>query len=111
MRITTNLSFLTLMLCIGLLCACTTAPTYEQRLTELRARIDAVNAQLDQADGYAQQAGRIDTRIAGYFADYIEWELAHPEMTAEALASNDRYRGQHTLSPAEREARYHAHVD
>ena len=84
---------------------------FDQRLLELRQRIDAVATSLQQAEGLAQKAGLIDLQIAKYFADYIAWELDYPGIMKDALAANDFFDEQETLTPAERDQRYHDHID
>ena len=80
-------------------------------VAELRQRIDAVAAAAGRAEGLAQAAGLVDVRVATYFADYIAWELDHPRITKDALAANDRYIGQDTLTEAQRDRRYRDHID
>src|SRR6056297_2480041 len=84
---------------------------FEQRLVELQQKIDSVAAYLQQAEGLAESAGHIDLQVARYFADYIEWELEHPDLITEALAANDFFDAQETLTPAQREQRYIEHID
>jgi len=84
---------------------------FDQRLVELRQRIDTVATSLQQAEGLAQKAGLIDLQIAKYFADYIAWELGHPSIMKDALAANDFFDEQETLTPAQRDQRYHEHID
>ena len=47
---------------------------FEERLLELRQKIDNVEIELQKAEGLAQNTGLIDMRIAKYFAYYIAWE-------------------------------------
>ena len=56
-------------------CSSTESDVFEQRLFELRQRVDTVATLLQQAEGLAQSAGLIDLQVAKYFADYIAWEL------------------------------------
>jgi len=84
---------------------------FEERLLELRQKIDHVEIKLQEAEGLAQNTGIIDMRIAKYFADYIAWELGHPAIMKDALASNDYFKGQETLTPEQRDQRYHEHID
>ncbi len=84
---------------------------FDQCLLELRQRIDTVETSLQQAEGLAQNTGLIDLQIAKYFADYIAWELGHPNIMKDALAANDFFDEQETLTPAQRDQRYHEHID
>ena len=84
---------------------------FGQRLVELQQKIDTVETSLQQAEGLAQNRGRIDLMIAKYFAGYIDWELNHPDIMLDALAANDFFDEQETLSPAQRDQRYHEHID
>ncbi len=84
---------------------------FGQRLVELRQKIDNVETSLQQAEGLAKTAGQIDLQIASYFADYIAWELNHPSIMKDALAGNDFSASQETLNPAQRDQRYHSHID
>ena len=70
-----------------------------------------VETSLQQAEGLVQTAGLIDLQIAKYFADYITWELGHPGIMKDALAANDFFDEQETLTPAQRDQRYHDHID
>jgi len=84
---------------------------FDQRLCKLRRKIDTVTTLLQQAEGLAKTAGLIDLQIAKYFADYIAWELAHPDIMKDALAANDCYAGQEKLTAVQRNQRYHDHID
>ena len=92
-------------------CSTTESDGFEQRLFELRQRVDTVATLLQQAEGLAQSAGLIDLQVAKYFADYIAWELTHPSITKDALAANDLWPGQEKLNIAQRNERYHDHID
>lgn len=87
------------------------ADEFAQRLVELRQKIDTVEARLQHAEGLNRNSGLIDLQIAGYFADYIAWELDHPSMMKDALAGNDFSSTQETLNPEQRDQRYHSHID
>jgi hypothetical protein len=84
---------------------------FDQRLLVLQQRIDTVAISLQGAEGLAQTAGQIDLQIAKYFADYITWELGHPDIMKDALAANDFFDEQDSLTPAQRDQRYHDHID
>lgn len=92
---------------------CTTKDSdkFGQRLSELRQKIDTVAVALQQAEGLAKTDGDINLNIASYFADYIEWELKHPDITKDALSRNDLWPGQEKLSTEQRDKRYHEHID
>lgn len=83
---------------------------FGQRLIELQQKIETVEIKLQEAEGLARNMGIIDMRIANYFADYVEWELEHPEMMKEALSSNDYFKEQETLSPEQIDQRYEEHI-
>lgn len=83
---------------------------FGQRLLELQQKIDNVEIRLQKAEGLTRNMGIIDMRIARYFADYIDWELDHPEMMKEALSSNDYFKDQETLSPEQIDQRYNKHI-
>ena len=89
----------------------TDKPDFRQRLSELRERIAAVAAALEHADGFANMAGRIDLQIPRFFADYVAWELDHPEMMTDALASDGKFRKILNVSESERQRRYRFQVD
>ncbi len=130
-KITTILSMaikptcISLLICIFVVSACKTSKTvkleepnsssvstgFEQRLVELRQKINAVETSLQHAEGLSKNMGLIDQQIAKYFADYIAWELSHPDIMKEALAANDFFKGQETLTSVQRDQRYHEHVD
>lgn len=84
---------------------------FGQRLIELQQKIDKVEIKLHEAEGLAKNTGVIDMNIAKYFADYIDWELDHPDMMKDALSSNDYFKEQETLSQEQRDQRYHEHID
>ena len=58
---------------------------FEQRLADLRHKIDMVETSLQLAEGLAQAKGQINLQIAKYFADYIAWELEHPDIMKDAF--------------------------
>lgn len=94
--------------------------TYFDRLIELRVKIDNVTAVLKKYDGYLAKAGYIDVCVANFFAEYIEWELEHPDIMKDALVGNEvladtrhgsLVKTQIELDKLERERRYQFHVD
>ncbi|MGM0573602.1 MAG: beta-galactosidase [Bacteroidota bacterium] len=87
------------------------ADKFDQRLSDLRQRIETVAASLQQAEGLAKTAGNIDLQVAKYFAEYIAWELDHPDIMKEALAADDYFPHQETLTPEQRDQRYLEHID
>ena len=87
------------------------ADKFDQRLSDLHQRIETVAASLQQAEGLARTAGMIDLQVAKYFAEYIAWELDHPDIIKEALAANDIIPGQETLTPEQRDQRYLEHIN
>ena len=86
-------------------------PEFHQRLSKLREHIATTGAELADAEAYPRQAGLIDVQIASYFADYIAWELEHPEVMKHVLASCEQFISQAELTSSQREQRYHAHLD
>jgi beta-galactosidase len=102
-----------LFILITTLNACKTevSDRFEQRLFELRQKIDTVATALQQAEGLTKTDGNINLNIANYFADYIDWELNHPDITKDALSRNDLWPGQEKLSTEQRDQRYHDHID
>ncbi|WP_372775079.1 beta-galactosidase [Mangrovibacterium sp.] len=92
-------------------CSTTKSDRFGQRLSELRQKIDTVAVVLQQAEDFAKTDGDINLNIASYFADYIEWELKHPEITTDALASNDLWPGQEKLNSDQRDKRYQEHIN
>ena len=91
-----------------------------ERLSELRTRLESTRTAVDASSGYAKKAGLIDLRIAAFFADYVEWELANPELTKDALLANEMYsdnlrgpaeRTAYAAEEGERERRYSFHID
>ncbi|MBT3201305.1 MAG: hypothetical protein HN350_15500 [Phycisphaerales bacterium] len=80
------------------------------RLAELNAKIDSVSETVEKSDGYAKQAGLIDLQVARFFADYIAWELEHPELMKEALGSSEFFK-KIELDQHECEKRYRFHID
>lgn len=102
-----------LFILVGFINGCVTKATntYEQRLVELRQKIDTASKALQKAEGLAKTDGNINLNIASYFADYIDWELNHPDITKEALSRNDLWPGQEKLSTEQRDQRYHEHIN
>ncbi|MCP4311450.1 MAG: hypothetical protein GY790_09335 [Bacteroidetes bacterium] len=92
-------------------CTCSKPDGFDHRLLELRQRIDVVETSLQQAEALAQTEGEIDLQIARYFAEYITWELGHPDIMKDALAANDFFDEQESLTPAQRDQRYHDHIE
>jgi len=84
---------------------------FRPRLGELQQKIDKVKIKLKQAEGLARNTGIINMRIAKYFADYIAWELDHPDIMKEALAANNFFDEQVTFTPEQRDQRYLEHID
>jgi beta-galactosidase len=84
---------------------------FEQRLAELGQRIEMVETSVQQAEGKVQSKGQINLQISRYFAGYIAWELEHPDIMKDALAANDFFDEQETLTPEQRDQRYHDHID
>lgn len=87
------------------------ANKFDQRLSDLHQRIETVAASLQRAEGLARTAGLIDLQVAKYFAEYIAWELDHPDIIKEALAANDNFPGQEPLTPEQRDQRYLEHIN
>jgi beta-galactosidase len=84
---------------------------FQSRLVKLHKKIDAVAAALDDADDFPQRAGRIDLQAARFFAEYIAWELEHPEMMKDALLSSEYFNATPITDPVERDRRYLLHID
>ncbi|MCV9386666.1 beta-galactosidase [Reichenbachiella ulvae] len=106
------LSFLTMfMLSVISSCQRSEHNEFEQRLSVLNEKINEVSIVLSENGGGANSDEVINRNVAGYFADYIRWELDHPELTKDALARNDLWPGQEKLSPEERNQRYDQHID
>ena len=83
---------------------------YRARLAKLHGRIATVEKALKMAEAFPKQAGMIDLQVAKFFAEYVEWELDHQELTTEALGSSEFFK-KVELSLAEKKRRYHAHID
>ena len=83
---------------------------FRNRLTKLHAKIDLVASALEKSEGYPKQAGLIDLQVARFFAEYIAWELDHPELTTEALGLSEYFK-KIELSPEEHQRRYRFHID
>ena len=108
----TKTAFPSFLITIIIITGCTTkSDRFDQRLLDLRQRIETVEASLQQEEGLVQTQGLIDLQVAKYFADYIAWELEHPDIMTEALAANDFFDEQETLTPEQREQRYRDHLD
>lgn len=91
-----------------------------QRLQELRESISAQEPRLDAAGGLPAQAAYIDLQVAKLFAEYITWELEHPDVMTEALVHNETHPGYLSGKPVEDAAaireseggkRYTCHID
>lgn len=65
-----------------------TGDSPSSQLAGLRGRIEETSRLVAASNGYPAMAGRIDVQVAQWFADYLEWELAHPEITQEALMAD-----------------------
>lgn len=83
---------------------------FRNRLSKLQTKIDALAGALEKVDGYPKQAGLIDLQVAKFFAEYIAWELDHPELTTEALGLSEYFK-KIELSPAEHQRRYRFHIN
>lgn len=81
------------------------------RLADLRERIDTTSRLLAEADGYPAKAGHIDVQVAEWFADSIEWELANPEITKDALMSDRIFHPDAADGPDEAARRYRQHIE
>jgi hypothetical protein len=81
------------------------------RLAELREQLGRTSQALAGADGYPARAGRIDVQVAEWFADYIEWELAHPEIMREALMADRVFDKRAPDGPDEAARRYTQHIN
>jgi beta-galactosidase len=110
-----------------------TANSPSVRLAGLRTRIEETSRLVAAGDGYPARAGRIDVQVAEWFADYVEWELAHPEITQDALMGDrffhpvdtdeagpcfrpegidwERERGRKPAGSEEATRRYHHHIE
>ena len=104
---------LSLFILSAIISGCSTSESdeFEQRLSELRQKIETVAVALQQAEGLAKTDGNINLSISTYFADYIDWELNHPDIIKDALARNDLWPGQEKLNSEQRDKRYHDHID
>lgn len=92
-------------------CTANKSDEFEERLSDLHKKIDAVTVSLQNADGQAKTDGTINCNIAKYFAEYIRWELDHPEITKEALSRNDLWPGQEKLNTEQQDKRYNDHIN
>ncbi len=92
-------------------CSTIESDEFGQRLSVLQQKIDTVAVALQQFDGLAKTDGNINLNIASYFADYIDWELKHPDITKDALSRNDLWPGQEELNSEQRDKRYHEHIN
>jgi hypothetical protein len=84
---------------------------FRPRLEKLNDKIETVSRVIDQADGYPGKAGRIDLQVAKFFAQYIAWELEHPEIMKDALVSSKRFEKNIHFDKTTRDKRYTHHVD
>lgn len=83
---------------------------FRNRLSKLHTKIDTVSGALENVDGFPKKAGMIDLQVARFFAEYVAWELDHPELMTEALGSSEFFK-KITLDQAECERRYRAHIN
>ena len=81
------------------------------RLDDLRERIEKTSRLVPAGDGYPAKAGRIDVQVAAWFADYIEWELANPEITKDALMADRIFHPDAADGPEEAARRYRQHIE
>ena len=81
------------------------------RLDDLRERIEKTSRLVPAGDGYPAKAGRIDVQVAAWFADYIEWELANPEITKDALMGHRIFHPDAADGPEEAARRYRQHIE
>jgi hypothetical protein len=109
------------VLIASLFFACTTDQAdYRQRLSKLHDKIDHVSTALENSEGFPAKAGHIDLQVAKFFAEYIDWELDHPEIMKDVLIGNETY-GDTKFSKAvkkdvgvdlsERERRFQFHIE
>ena len=84
---------------------------FRRRLEKLRDRIEVVASALNQSDGFPKRAGQIDLQIARFFAEYVDWELDHPDIMKDALISSEGFMENPDFGPSERERRYRFHID
>jgi hypothetical protein len=93
---------------------------FEIRLTDLIDKIKFVKEKVSHSAGYLAASGHIDYQIAAFFAEYIEWELTHPNQTKEMLMANEIFKDDnrgpvkgtgHESKDEEPEKRYRFHID
>ena len=91
-----------------------------QKLANLRDKIERTAVAIKETQGHPSRAGNIDVQIAIFFADYIEWELEHPELMKDALLGNETYSDNgfvpalerpRTVDPTDPERRYRSHIE
>ncbi|PQJ27242.1 beta-galactosidase [Rubritalea profundi] len=83
---------------------------FRNRLSKLHTKIDTVSSALEEVEGFPKKSGMIDLQVARFFAEYVAWELEHPELTAEALGSSEFFK-KIELDEAECLRRYRAHIN
>lgn len=80
------------------------------RLSKLHTKIDAVAGALEKVEGFPKEAGMIDLQVARFFAEYVAWELEHPELMTEALGNSEFFK-KIELDQTECQRRYRAHIN
>lgn len=96
------------------LAGCVSGKSYQEdfkgRLSQLHAKIDVVSEALERTEGFEKKAGLIDLQVAKFFAEYIAWELEHPELMKEALGLSEYFKKIEVGQP-ECQRRYLFHID
>ena len=83
---------------------------FNTRLQNLNEKIRTVESAIEKAEGRTLQAGKIDLEIARFFAEYLSWEMEHPDIMKDVLV-RDRFKGKRNLTPLQKEQRYLDHLD
>jgi hypothetical protein len=83
---------------------------FKLRLSKLHTKIDAVAGALEKVEGFPKKAGLIDLQVARFFAEYVAWELEHPELMTEALGSSEYFK-RIDLDESECLRRYRSHIN
>ena len=106
-----HLSIIAITTVLGLVPGLADEVAFDAKLGEMRALREKAVAVLGDAGRARGAAGRIDVQVADWFADYLAWEEAHPELTKAALVGDQVFSDDELVGKEEAERRYREHLE